>query len=79
MPKEKLEEFNATPMGRSGQPSEIATCCVFLASKDSSFISGMSRTFPLFYSIFPFILMILLFLHTFPPNVKHRQRRSTNC
>jgi NAD(P)-dependent dehydrogenase (short-subunit alcohol dehydrogenase family) len=40
MTKEKLEEFNQTPMGRPGQPSEIATCCVFLASKDSSFISG---------------------------------------
>lgn len=29
-----------SPMGRPGQPSEIATCFVFLASQDSSFISG---------------------------------------
>ncbi|KAI6248574.1 hypothetical protein HI914_03533 [Erysiphe necator] len=32
-------EFTS-PMGRPGQPSEVATCFVFLASKDSSFISG---------------------------------------
>lgn len=31
-----------SPMGRPGQPSEIATCCVFLASQDSSLISGQS-------------------------------------
>ncbi|KAL1742227.1 hypothetical protein HDZ31DRAFT_43703 [Schizophyllum fasciatum] len=42
MGKENLEQFNATPMGRPGQPSEIATCCVFLASQDSSFISGQT-------------------------------------
>jgi len=40
MKKENLEQFNQTPMGRPGQPSEVATCCVFLASSDSSFISG---------------------------------------
>jgi len=40
MTEEKLKEFNQTPMGRPGQPSEVATCCVFLASGDSSFISG---------------------------------------
>lgn len=27
-------------MGRAGQPVEVATCCVFLASEDSSYISG---------------------------------------
>jgi len=32
----------SSPMGRPGQPSEIATCFVFLASQDSSFISGQS-------------------------------------
>ncbi|KAE8215373.1 hypothetical protein CF327_g1342 [Tilletia walkeri] len=29
-----------TPMGRPGQPSEVASCVVFLASPDSSYISG---------------------------------------
>lgn len=36
------DQFSGTPMGRPGQPSEIATCFVFLASQDSSFISGQS-------------------------------------
>jgi NAD(P)-dependent dehydrogenase (short-subunit alcohol dehydrogenase family) len=40
MSKEELSQLSATPMGRVGQPSEIATCYVFLASQDSSFISG---------------------------------------
>ncbi|KAJ5160577.1 uncharacterized protein N7482_007581 [Penicillium canariense] len=35
-----MEQFSGTPMGRPGQPSEIASCFVFLASQDSSFISG---------------------------------------
>jgi NAD(P)-dependent dehydrogenase (short-subunit alcohol dehydrogenase family) len=35
------EQFTS-PMGRPGQPSEVATCFVFLASQDSSFISGQS-------------------------------------
>jgi NAD(P)-dependent dehydrogenase (short-subunit alcohol dehydrogenase family) len=29
-----------TPMGRAGQPSEVAPCFVFLASSDASCISG---------------------------------------
>jgi NAD(P)-dependent dehydrogenase (short-subunit alcohol dehydrogenase family) len=29
-----------SPMGRPGQPSEVATSFVFLASADSSFITG---------------------------------------
>jgi len=33
------EEFTA-PIGRPGQPSEVATCFVFLASTDSSLLSG---------------------------------------
>ena len=33
------ENFNA-PMGRPGQPSEVATCVVFLASTDSTLLSG---------------------------------------
>ncbi|KAK4868719.1 hypothetical protein LT330_006921 [Penicillium expansum] len=36
------EQFSDIPMGRPGQPSEVATCFVFLASQDSSFISGQS-------------------------------------
>ncbi|PYI30493.1 NAD(P)-binding protein [Aspergillus indologenus CBS 114.80] len=35
-----MEQFSSVPMGRPGQPSEIATCFVFLASADSSYISG---------------------------------------
>jgi NAD(P)-dependent dehydrogenase (short-subunit alcohol dehydrogenase family) len=29
-----------TPMGRAGQPSEVAPAYVFLASEDSSYITG---------------------------------------
>jgi NAD(P)-dependent dehydrogenase (short-subunit alcohol dehydrogenase family) len=40
-PPDKVEEFGAnTPMGRPGQPDEVALCYVFLASDDSSYISG---------------------------------------
>ncbi|KAJ5141188.1 hypothetical protein N7526_002183 [Penicillium atrosanguineum] len=42
MTTEAEEQFSGTPMGRPGQPSEVATCFVFLASQDSSFISGQS-------------------------------------
>ncbi|GAW08493.1 short-chain dehydrogenase reductase family [Lentinula edodes] len=41
--KSNVEEFSSgggVPMGRAGQPIEVATCCVFLASEDSSYISG---------------------------------------
>ncbi|CAD6500442.1 BgTH12-07619 [Blumeria graminis f. sp. triticale] len=37
---EKAQKDFTSPMGRPGQPSEVATCFVFLASQDSSFISG---------------------------------------
>ncbi|KAJ9298004.1 hypothetical protein DTO271G3_4225 [Paecilomyces variotii] len=40
MTAEAMEQFHAVPMGRPGQPSEVATCFVFLASQDSSYISG---------------------------------------
>jgi NAD(P)-dependent dehydrogenase (short-subunit alcohol dehydrogenase family) len=33
---------NTTPMGRVGEPVEIAACYVFLASQDSSFITGQT-------------------------------------
>jgi len=40
-PKEKLEHFGeGTPMGRPGQPNEVAPCFLFLACEDSSYMSG---------------------------------------
>ncbi|HWE36346.1 MAG TPA: SDR family oxidoreductase [Isosphaeraceae bacterium] len=40
-PAEKVKTFGAdTPMGRPGQPDEVATCFVFLASDDASYLSG---------------------------------------
>lgn len=41
MSSEAQDSFTS-PMGRPGQPSEIATCFVFLASQDSTLISGQS-------------------------------------
>jgi NAD(P)-dependent dehydrogenase (short-subunit alcohol dehydrogenase family) len=41
MPKEKVKQFGKnTPMGRAGQPAELAPAFVFLASQDSSYITG---------------------------------------
>jgi NAD(P)-dependent dehydrogenase (short-subunit alcohol dehydrogenase family) len=40
-PGEKVETFGSdVPMGRAGQPNEVAPCYVFLASKDASYITG---------------------------------------
>ncbi|CAG8504819.1 22813_t:CDS:10 [Cetraspora pellucida] len=40
-PPEMMEQFGKeTPFGRAGQPSEVAPCYVFLASNDSSYMSG---------------------------------------
>lgn len=40
-PEEKVETFGSdVPMKRAGEPSEIASCFVFLASNDSSYITG---------------------------------------
>ncbi|MER3483373.1 MAG: NAD(P)-dependent oxidoreductase [Meiothermus sp.] len=40
-PKEKVENFGKdVPMGRPGQPEEVAPSYVFLASQDSSYIAG---------------------------------------
>lgn len=41
MNDEAIKQFTA-PIGRPSQPSEIATCFVFLASNDSSSISGQT-------------------------------------
>ncbi|QDS76437.1 hypothetical protein FKW77_004435 [Venturia effusa] len=41
MSKEAQKQFTA-PQGRPSQPSEIATCVVFLASQDSSALSGQT-------------------------------------
>lgn len=41
VPNEKIEEFGSqTPMGRAGQPVELAPAFVFLASQESSYIVG---------------------------------------
>ncbi len=40
-PSEKLEKFGKdTPLGRPGQPAELAPTYVFLASQESSYITG---------------------------------------
>lgn len=39
-PKRVSEFGSDTPMGRAGEPSECATCFVFLASTDSSYMTG---------------------------------------
>ena len=44
-PTEKLPEFGAqTPLGRPAQPAELAPAYVFLASAESSFVSGETLT-----------------------------------
>lgn len=41
MPADKVEGFGKqVPMKRAGQPVEVATCFVFLASEDSSYMTG---------------------------------------
>jgi len=40
-PADKVAEFGSdVPMGRAGQPEEVAPCYVFLASDDSSYMTG---------------------------------------
>jgi len=44
-PTEKLAQFGAqTPLGRPAQPAELAPAYVFLASPESSFVSGETLT-----------------------------------
>ena len=41
MPEEKVKSFGAdTPLGRAGQPAELAPVYVLLASDDGSYVSG---------------------------------------
>jgi NAD(P)-dependent dehydrogenase (short-subunit alcohol dehydrogenase family) len=40
-PPDKVAKFGAdTPMGRPGDPTEVAPCYVFLACEDSSYMTG---------------------------------------
>jgi NAD(P)-dependent dehydrogenase (short-subunit alcohol dehydrogenase family) len=41
MPEEKVSSFGEqTPLGRAGQPAEVAPVFVFLASAESSYVTG---------------------------------------
>ena len=41
VPAEKVKSFGSdVPLGRPGQPEEVAPCFVFLASDESSFMTG---------------------------------------
>ncbi len=41
MPEQKVESFGAdTPLGRAGQPAELAPAYVFFASQESSYVTG---------------------------------------
>jgi NAD(P)-dependent dehydrogenase (short-subunit alcohol dehydrogenase family) len=40
-PPERVEKFGKdVPLGRAGQPEEVASCYVFLASNDASYMTG---------------------------------------
>jgi NAD(P)-dependent dehydrogenase (short-subunit alcohol dehydrogenase family) len=40
-PAEKVEKFGKhSPLGRAGQPNEVASCLLFLACADSSYMTG---------------------------------------
>ncbi|HEY0163765.1 MAG TPA: SDR family oxidoreductase [Sphingomicrobium sp.] len=42
-PKEKIPEFGKdTPMGRAGQPNEVAPAFLFLACEDASYMTGQT-------------------------------------
>ncbi|WP_207479234.1 SDR family oxidoreductase [Arenibaculum pallidiluteum] len=42
-PADKVAEFGTdVPLKRAGQPAEVATCIVFLASEDASYVTGQT-------------------------------------
>ena len=42
-PAEKVDDFGKkVPMGRPGQPAEVAPAYVFLASQDGSYVTGQT-------------------------------------
>ena len=52
MTKESKEQFGLkTTIGRAGQPIEVATCFVFLAGADSSYIRCVCCTLSLILSL----------------------------
>lgn len=43
IPEKILEQFKAgIPLGRFGEPTEVAHLCVFLASDEASYITGQT-------------------------------------
>jgi NAD(P)-dependent dehydrogenase (short-subunit alcohol dehydrogenase family) len=41
MPEERVAQFGKdVPLGRPGQPDEVAPCYLFLASDDASYMAG---------------------------------------
>jgi NAD(P)-dependent dehydrogenase (short-subunit alcohol dehydrogenase family) len=39
--EDKVKTFGSdVPMGRAGQPAEVAPCYLFLASEDASYLTG---------------------------------------
>ena len=45
MPKEILDgEVKKIPVGRIGEPEDIANACVFLATEEASFITGQTMS-----------------------------------
>ena len=45
MPENSIEStVSQIPVGKSGEPDEIARCVIFLASTEASFITGSTMT-----------------------------------